>query len=98
MSTMKAVYTVVDRGEGKKPWWCRIGTAFINKDGSLSVLLDALPTNGKMQIRDEEPREDRQEPPRRQDSRWGKSGAGNVAKHTAPADDSAPDDDSDIPF
>lgn len=49
------VFTVVERSEGKKSFWVRIGSAFKNKDGSLTVLLDALPTNGKLQIR--EPRE-----------------------------------------
>jgi hypothetical protein len=35
-----------------KTWWLRIGTAFINADGSTNVYLDAYPTNGKLQIRD----------------------------------------------
>ena len=43
------VFTVVDRGG--KSYWIRIGAAFGNYDGSETVLLDALPINGKMQIR-----------------------------------------------
>lgn len=35
-----------------KTFWMRIGTAFINGDGSTNVYLDAYPTNGKLQIRD----------------------------------------------
>ena len=35
-----------------KTFWLRIGTAFINADGSTNVYLDAYPTNGKLQIRD----------------------------------------------
>ena len=35
-----------------KTFWLRIGTAFINNDGSTNVYLDAYPTNGKLQIRD----------------------------------------------
>ena len=35
-----------------KTWWLRIGSAYINADGSTNVYLDALPTNGKLQIRD----------------------------------------------
>ncbi|MGH7898781.1 MAG: hypothetical protein ACREQQ_12560, partial [Candidatus Binatia bacterium] len=31
--------------------WVRIGVAFDNKDGSLNVLLDALPLNGRLHIR-----------------------------------------------
>lgn len=49
---MKAVYTIVERGEGKKPIWLRIGTAWVNRDQSLNVKLDALPVNGSMHIRD----------------------------------------------
>lgn len=68
MGERQAVYTVSPRGEGKKDFWCRIGTAFTNRDGSLSVLLDANPVNGKLVIRREEPKEERDEepPPRRQ--------------------------------
>jgi hypothetical protein len=49
--TRKEVYTVVERGAGKDDFWCRIGTAWVNKDGSLNVVLDALPVNGKLHIR-----------------------------------------------
>ena len=48
----KNVYTVVE-GADRKPRWLRIGVAFVNHDGSLNVHLDALPTNGTLQIRDE---------------------------------------------
>ena len=34
-----------------KSYWIRIGAAFTNQDGSETVLLDALPVNGRMQIR-----------------------------------------------
>lgn len=46
---VRHVFTVVDRGG--KSYWVRIGAAFGNYDGSETVLLDALPLNGKMQIR-----------------------------------------------
>ena len=32
--------------------WMRIGSAFINADGSTNVYLDAYPANGRLQIRD----------------------------------------------
>lgn len=32
--------------------WMRIGSAFLNSDGSTNVYLDAYPANGKLQIRD----------------------------------------------
>jgi hypothetical protein len=50
MAPTKEVYTVVKNGE--KTLWVRIGIAFTNKDGSLNVLLNALPVNGEMNIRD----------------------------------------------
>ena len=66
-----AVYTIVERGgpsggltPSDKKWWVRIGTAFFNKDQSLNVLLDAMPTNGTLHIREVEPRDERS--PRRQ--------------------------------
>ena len=56
-STTKIVYTVVER-HPHKSFWTRIGAAFVNRDGSLTVRLDAVPINGTMQIRDWTPRED----------------------------------------
>jgi hypothetical protein len=56
-----------------KTYWLRIGTAFINKDGSTNVLLDAYPSNQKLQIRDLDERD--LEPRRReQDAPSGVSG------------------------
>ena len=51
------VYTIVDRGERKKAIWLQIGAAFENKDGSLNVRLNALPTDGKLHIRNDDPAE-----------------------------------------
>jgi hypothetical protein len=50
----KAVYTIVD-GKDDKSFWRQLGVAFVNRDGSINILLDALPVNGKLQIRDAEP-------------------------------------------
>jgi hypothetical protein len=49
--SMKAVYTVIERGQGKS-FWVRIGVGFTNKDGSLNLRLDAIPVNGTLQVRD----------------------------------------------
>lgn len=49
--TWKAVYTIIERSGGRKHW-LRIGTAFVNRDGSLNVVLDAVPITGKLHIRD----------------------------------------------
>lgn len=45
------VFTVVERGEGKKVWWVSVGSAWVNRDGSLNIRLDALPVNGQLQVR-----------------------------------------------
>lgn len=47
---MKIVYTITERGT--KSFWTKIGTAHVNRDGSLTVKLDALPISGEMHIRD----------------------------------------------
>ena len=52
----KVAYCITERNE--KTYWNRIGVAFTNKDGSINVKLDALPTGGTLQIRDYEPREE----------------------------------------
>jgi hypothetical protein len=58
----KPVFTIVER-EGRKPFYVRIGIAFVNKDESLNVKLDGLPTNGSLHIRDWKPWElERREP------------------------------------
>jgi hypothetical protein len=53
---IQAVYTVVPKNDGKE-LWLRVGSAFPNRDGSLSVLLDAMPTNGRLQVREYTPRD-----------------------------------------
>ena len=53
---LKEVYTIVDNGDEKNRW-VKIGVAFVNRDNSINVVLNALPTNGKLQIRDPKPRE-----------------------------------------
>lgn len=55
----KAVFALTERDD--KTFWTRIGAAFTNKDGSITVALDALPVSGRLQIRDNEPKEDSDE-------------------------------------
>jgi len=50
-SSMKMVYTVTDRPDGKSIW-TKVGIGSINKDGSLNLKLDAVPVNGKLHVRD----------------------------------------------
>jgi hypothetical protein len=56
MSNRKDVFTIAER-KGQKPFWLKIGTAFVNKDESLNVYLDALPVNGELNIREPKPKE-----------------------------------------
>jgi hypothetical protein len=52
---LKAIFTIVESDKLEKPLFRRIGTGFVNRDGSLNVFLDALPVNGKLHIRDVKP-------------------------------------------
>lgn len=61
--SLKIVYTITERGD--RSYWQRIGVAYINRDGSLNVKLDAVPVNGTMQIRDWTPRDETAEERRR---------------------------------
>lgn len=56
-STSKVVYAITERNE--KSFWTRVGVAYVNKDGSITCRLDALPVSGTLQVRDEEARGER---------------------------------------
>jgi hypothetical protein len=47
----KAVYSIRD-GNDDKSYWNRVGVAFVNSDGSLNVVLDSIPINGRLHIRE----------------------------------------------
>lgn len=53
-----SVYVIV----GNKPneYWNRIGSAWNNKDGSINVQLNALPIDGKIQLRAPKENEEQQ--------------------------------------
>ena len=56
---MKDVFTLPDRDGNPsevKERWTRVGIAFVNRDNSLNVILDAFPTNGRLHIRDRKAR------------------------------------------
>jgi hypothetical protein len=55
-SKLLAVYTVIEKQDGKDIW-LRVGSGFYNRDGSLSLLLDAVPINGRLQVREYRPRD-----------------------------------------
>jgi hypothetical protein len=50
---MKDVFAICEsKGDGRdRSRWVRVGVAFENRDGSVNVLLDALPLSGRLQIR-----------------------------------------------
>ncbi len=54
---MKDVYTIIEKEDREKGFWVRIGSAFENRDGSQTLLLDALPVNGKLHVRDRKKKE-----------------------------------------
>ena len=63
-SKHKAVYVIVESDRLEKPLFRRIGTAFVNKDQSLNVILEALPVEGRLHIRE----------PRAHDEKGGRTG------------------------
>ena len=54
MKDVYAIYESKNGGEKQKSRWVRVGVAFENKDGSLNLLLDAIPLTGRLQVRDRE--------------------------------------------
>lgn len=55
MSKMMQLCAVTQRDPNKKGFWTRIGTSFLNKDGSWALQFDFVPTNGsitKIQMRE----------------------------------------------
>lgn len=47
----KEVYNIIEGKDGKARW-VKIGSAFVNRDGSINALLDVFPRDGKIQIRE----------------------------------------------
>jgi hypothetical protein len=51
----KEVFTIVEREGLQKAIWVKIGAGWENRDGSLKVILNALPVSGEILIRDPRP-------------------------------------------
>jgi hypothetical protein len=51
------VYAIIERKDATKPpYWLKIGLAFANRDGSLSLYVDAFPVaTNKLQVREIRP-------------------------------------------
>jgi hypothetical protein len=50
------IYNLVEKDSkdgGKKTIWNKVGTAFVNRDGSLNLILDAIPLSGRCQVRED---------------------------------------------
>ncbi|MBX3248498.1 MAG: hypothetical protein KF901_15080 [Myxococcales bacterium] len=59
----KVVFALTER-QGKT-YWMRVGVAWPNRDGSLTLQLDAIPISGKLQVREPEVRDEAPWEPRR---------------------------------
>jgi hypothetical protein len=87
---MKAVWTVVERGQANgvtKSYWTRVGVGFVNRDGSLTLKLDAIPLSGSLQVREWESwdrRGDGGEPGQRRGSDFGDPGGGRSQRPRQP--------------
>jgi len=51
MAKMYKVISAVEK-DGKTKFWMRLGTAFLNRDNSINVKLDAFPKSMQLQIRE----------------------------------------------
>jgi hypothetical protein len=49
------IYNLIEkeRDGNKKTIWQRVGAAYVNRDGSLNLILDAIPLTGKCQVRED---------------------------------------------
>jgi hypothetical protein len=50
--TRLVVYTITEKPGSEKSFWSKIGNAWINRDLSINIQLDALPVNGKLHLRE----------------------------------------------
>jgi hypothetical protein len=51
-----AVYAIPESKDGEKRYWPKIGIAFANRDGSITLILEALPCGtNTLQVREQKP-------------------------------------------
>jgi hypothetical protein len=55
-NSRKVAYAITERSSGKS-FWTRVGVGFVNRDGSITIRLDAMPVSGTLQLRDWTPRD-----------------------------------------
>ena len=60
--SMKDVYTINEGSPSPsseaKSRWTKVGIGFLNRDNSINVILDAIPVNGRLHIRDRQPKKE----------------------------------------
>ena len=49
------VYLIGDGMSAARQRWVKVGIAFLNRDQSINVILDALPLNGKLHLKERHP-------------------------------------------
>jgi len=54
-------YNIIDKPGLRNRIWSRVGMAWLNRDGSINVVLDSLPLGGRIQLREDD-RDRRTEP------------------------------------
>lgn len=50
------IYNLIEKDQKdgtKKTIWNKVGTAHVNRDGSVNLFLDSIPLNGKCQVRED---------------------------------------------
>ena len=50
------MYTIIEKPGHDRSFWVKLGRAFVNRDGSFNLNLDALPISGKRHLRQESSR------------------------------------------
>ena len=47
-------YNIIDKPGLRSRIWSRVGMAWLNRDGSINVVLDSLPLGGRIQLREDD--------------------------------------------
>ena len=47
-------YNIIDKPGLRSRIWSRIGMAWLNRDGSINVVLDSFPLGGRIQLREDD--------------------------------------------
>jgi len=51
------VFVVIEQGANERPYWHRVGSAFVNRDKSIAITLNSLPMSGRLVLRPRVPRD-----------------------------------------